>query len=376
MTRDARKPIILVVDDIPENIDVLKGALVADYVVRPAPNGQVALRAVKVQPMPDIILLDIMMPDMDGYEVCRRLQEDPATREIPIIFVTARTEMDSELEGLRLGAVDYITKPFLIPIVLARIETHLALREARQRLAEQNHLLLEEREVIENILLKMRDADLLDPRHIRHLFSSVEATAGDILLAAFTADGRQWVMLGDFTGHGLTAAIGGPLVACIFHQMARNGADAGELLLELNRQLHRRLPLGMFCAAALLEVNPERTRGRLWNAGIPDVLWWRGGVRHASLASFALPLGIVGDARYGDPIRLDLDAGDRLICYSDGIIEALNPEGEMFGVTGLETFLSDMVARDGALDDLLAVLARHVGSSRNADDVTMIDVMI
>ncbi|MBF0179184.1 MAG: SpoIIE family protein phosphatase [Magnetococcales bacterium] len=376
MSGGARKPIILVVDDVPENIDVLKGALVTDYVVRPAPNGQVALRAAKVAPMPDLILLDIMMPDMDGYEVCRRLREDPATREIPIIFVTARTEMDSELEGLRLGAVDYITKPFLIPIVLARIQTHLALRQARQRIEEQHQLLIEEREVIEKILLKMRDADLLDPRHIRHLFSPVEATAGDILLAAFTADGRQWVFLGDFTGHGLTAAIGGPLVACIFHHMARMGADAGELLRELNRQLHRRLPLGMFCAVVLLEVNPERTWGNLWNAGIPDVLWWRGGVRHASLSSFMLPLGVVGQMKHDDPIRLDLDAGDRFICYSDGIIEALSPEGEMFGVTGLEAFFADMEAVDSPLEDLLTVLARHVGSSRNADDVTMIEVTI
>lgn len=96
-SKQNKKPIILVVDDTPENIDVLKGALTPQYMVRPAPNGEIALKAANVQPPPDLALLDIMMPGMDGYEVCRRLKANPATRDIPIIFVTAKSQENDEL---------------------------------------------------------------------------------------------------------------------------------------------------------------------------------------------------------------------------------------------------------------------------------------
>ncbi|MBF0429041.1 MAG: response regulator, partial [Magnetococcales bacterium] len=141
---NASKPIILVVDDIPENIDVLKGALMRDYTVRPAPNGLIALKAAHISPHPDLVLLDIMMPEMNGYEVCRRLKADEVTQHIPVIFVSAKSEEEDELEGLRLGAVDYITKPFQPEEVLVRIGTHLSLRLAHRQL-EESRALLEER---------------------------------------------------------------------------------------------------------------------------------------------------------------------------------------------------------------------------------------
>ncbi len=163
---ELKKNIIMVVDDTSENIDILKSSLIADYVVRPAPSGQIALRVANIYPHPDLILLDIMMPDMDGYEVCRRLKADPVTRDIPVIFVTAKSDVADELAGLQLGAVDYITKPFSIPIVQARVKTHLALRAANLKLDQHNQLLLQERELIENIILKMRKADPFDSRYI------------------------------------------------------------------------------------------------------------------------------------------------------------------------------------------------------------------
>lgn len=124
---------VLVVDDTPENIDVLVGTLKEEYNVKAAINGEMALKIVRSSP-PDILLLDIMMPGIDGYEVCRRLKEDHTTRHIPIIFITAMTEMQDELTGLELGAVDYITKPISPPIVKARVRTHLALYDQNREL--------------------------------------------------------------------------------------------------------------------------------------------------------------------------------------------------------------------------------------------------
>ncbi len=127
---------ILVVDDTPENVDVLAGILSGQYRLKVALNGAKALELAHGDPPPDLILLDVMMPEMDGYEVCRRLREDPATRDIPVIFVTAKTEVEDETKGFELGAVDYITKPVSPAIVRARVRTHLALKESRRRLEE------------------------------------------------------------------------------------------------------------------------------------------------------------------------------------------------------------------------------------------------
>lgn len=121
------KPVVLVVDDTPENIDILSGVLRNDFKVKAALNGKQALKIAHQDPKPSIILLDIMMPEMDGYQVCEALKSDPATQNIPIIFVTAKNEEKDEEHGLRIGAVDYITKPISPAIVTARIKTHLAL---------------------------------------------------------------------------------------------------------------------------------------------------------------------------------------------------------------------------------------------------------
>ncbi|CAM2005302.1 response regulator [Acanthopleuribacter pedis] len=128
---------ILVVDDAPENIDVLSGILSDTFKVKAALNGERALVIAAKEPKPVLILLDIMMPGMDGYAVCRRLKQNPATADIPVIFVTAKNQDEDEQQGLRLGAVDYLTKPIRPAIVLARIRTHLALYDQNLALAQK-----------------------------------------------------------------------------------------------------------------------------------------------------------------------------------------------------------------------------------------------
>ncbi|MDV7104815.1 two-component system response regulator [Vibrio sp. TH_r3] len=125
---------ILVVDDTPDNIDILSGVLREHYKVKAALNGKVALKIAKSSPQPDLILLDIMMPDMDGYEVCEHLKRDPETCKIPVIFVTAKSEIQDEERGFALGATDYITKPISPPLVLARVKTQLSLYDQARHL--------------------------------------------------------------------------------------------------------------------------------------------------------------------------------------------------------------------------------------------------
>ena len=127
---------ILVVDDTPANIDVVKGVLSESYFVQAAVNGEMALKIVQKK-KPDLILLDIMMPGIDGYEVCQRLKSNETTQDIPIIFLTAKAEVEDETKGLELGAVDYITKPLSPPILKARVKTQLELRDSSIALQEQ-----------------------------------------------------------------------------------------------------------------------------------------------------------------------------------------------------------------------------------------------
>jgi putative two-component system response regulator len=135
------KPVILVVDDTPDNLIMMSNLLKNDYKVKIANSGEKALRIASSENPPDLILLDIMMPDMDGYEVCTSLKHEPNTMNIPVIFLTAKSEMEDEKKGLELGAVDYITKPISPPIVLARVKNHLALKAMDEFLRNQNDFL-------------------------------------------------------------------------------------------------------------------------------------------------------------------------------------------------------------------------------------------
>jgi two-component system sensor histidine kinase/response regulator len=161
MNSKAKKGSLLVVDDTPANIDVLVGLLSPQYRIRVAMNGKIAL-SLCAKEIPDLILLDIMMPEMDGYEVCQRLKEMEETKNVPIIFITAKGETEDETKGLALGAVDYISKPITPAIVLARVETHLEVNRQRQKI-EKAYNQLQELEALRDNLVHMVVHDMRNP---------------------------------------------------------------------------------------------------------------------------------------------------------------------------------------------------------------------
>ena len=153
---------ILLVDDTTDNIQVLNAILRGDHKIKAATSGQRALVLARQMPAPDLILLDIMMPGMDGHEVCRQLKADPETAGIPVIFITAKSEETDETLGFKLGAVDYITKPIRPPVVRARVDTHLRLRQA-QRLLESQKSALEEAARLRDDVERITRHDLKAP---------------------------------------------------------------------------------------------------------------------------------------------------------------------------------------------------------------------
>lgn len=155
------KPRLLLVDDNPDNLMVLHGLLKENYRTILATNGEDALALCQKEQLPQLILLDVMMPGMDGYSVCEQLKASPRTVDIPVIFLTARMEKEAESKGFSVGGVDYITKPFSPPVLKARVETHLALKQARDELKDQNALLEERVEQRTRSISALQDAIIM-----------------------------------------------------------------------------------------------------------------------------------------------------------------------------------------------------------------------
>ncbi|MEO5342886.1 MAG: SpoIIE family protein phosphatase [Gammaproteobacteria bacterium SHHR-1] len=368
------KPLILSVDDVAENIHVIKGILSDDYRVSAAINGPLALKIAHKQ-QPDLILLDVMMPEMDGHEVCRQLKANPVTAHIPVIFVTAMTEEKNEVAALELGAVDYVTKPISPPVLRSRVSAQIRLARLRRELDEKNRLLQAERDFLEQLVGQMQEEDRFDASQLSYLHRPLERTGGDLILSARRPDGGRHLMVTDFTGHGLQAAIGGSLVAYMFYSMTARGCPAEELLCEINRVLQQKLPINVFMAAALAEIPPEGGRLRLWNAAMPDCLLQRADGQWTPLGSNLLALGIVESLDPDGAQEQPFNPGDCCYLFSDGITEAENPMGEAFGAErlrqwlqtqgpgqdlaqALERQLSEFSAERGQLDDLTLVRLR------------------
>ena len=209
MVEGQKKPKVLIVDDTPENIQVLMGALKDQYAIVAAINGEKALNLAVAEPLPDIILLDIMMPGMDGFEVCRRLKTDVATREIPVIFLSALDDTVNKVKGFSVGAVDYISKPFQPEEVHVRVNTHLTMNRLKQNLADKNKELQVYSERLEE-MVRERTAELTSlncvyerfvPREFIDLLkkkSVLEINLGDQVSQKMTvmfADIRGWTTL-------------------------------------------------------------------------------------------------------------------------------------------------------------------------------------
>ncbi len=201
------KPSILVVDDTPANLTLMTGLLQDDYQVRAATSGEKALKIAFSDNPPDLILLDIMMPEMDGHEVCRRLKADEKTREIPIIFLTAMSEAEDEEKGLKLGAVDYITKPVSPPIALARIYTHITMHRQKKALVLSQQMLAAEINEAADYILSALPAELTGDIVTRWKHIPSTSLGGDAFGYHWVDKNHLAIYLLDVCGHGVGSAL-------------------------------------------------------------------------------------------------------------------------------------------------------------------------
>lgn len=234
--------------------------------------------------------------------------------------------------------------------------------------------LASEQELIEDIITRMRTTKRFDPKNLRYIQASPDRTAGDLLLSAFRPEGSQHVMLGDVTGHGLPAAVCGPIAADIFYAMTGKGLSMFEIISEINGRLYEKTPAEMFMAAGFMELDASRRRGRIWNCSIPEILIYHNDVIQTRIPSSLVPLGVVPNLD-DLGVSLSLVPGDRIYAYSDGFIEENNTLGQMYGQENLEKLITSTIASNQSLEILQQTVSMFRSGNKQKDDTTMVEVL-
>jgi DNA-binding response OmpR family regulator len=360
---------ILVVDDDPVTRIFLEALLCQEgYRVVMASDGVQALSCLETEGC-DLVLMDIQMPHLDGYQATRQIKTR-LRREwfLPVIFLTS-VQTDVELAHcLECGGDDFLTKPPSPVILRARIQAWLQRAELANRMAS-------DRQQMENVILKMRHYDQFDPKGLRVLMTPMEKTDGDIVLSACRSDGVQHLLVGDFTGHGLSASICGPLVADIFYRMTAQNQPLQEIVDQIHATIFHRLPVNMFLAAAFLELDRGRESLRIWNAGLPEVVVLGEGKVLGRFSSRLPPLGIAAQLQAEHAVAaFPFSRHDTVFLFTDGSVETCSPNGELFGEERLLDFLKALPFFAIGLETLLTVLGQFRGGMEQKDDITVVAV--
>jgi sigma-B regulation protein RsbU (phosphoserine phosphatase) len=382
MNHADQKKTVLLVDDAPDNIQIVNSILKDIYKIRIATNGTQALTLAKVTPPPDIILLDVLMPDMDGYEVCRQLKLGPETRDIPVIFLTGQIHVDEETRGFDVGAVDYIHKPFSPAVVKARVQTHLVLRGIREQLAQQLLTIQKELETARQIQLSILPSEIpkIEGLDIAARYVPMTSVAGDFYDFIVVDEKRIGILVADVSGHGMPAALIASMLKIALSAQEAHAADPAQVLLGLNQALCGKFQ-HHYVTAAYLFMDMQKRTLTYAGAGHPPLLLSGGsskGVR--AVMENGMFLGRFPFATYSS-VELPLNAGDRALLYTDGIPETTNPAGIEFGSGCLKQFLAaeQSTSADHFAGQLLEELSRW--SARRCadeldDDITMVAIQV
>ena len=350
-----RKPAsILIVDDMAANLQVLSGMLEdRGYVTRPVTSGKMALQAAQNDP-PDLILLDITMPGMDGYEVCARLKADEKLKDIPVIFISALHETLDKVKGFGVGAADYVTKPFQFEEVLARVETHLNLRRLQVELERHDHHL---QELVEEQKAKMLEQLREQARHEAELnvacemqkrflprtlpkcprwefaarFLPTQVVAGDFYDIIPMSGARTCIVLGDVCGKGVPAALQMARIMSYFRIVAQTRDTPDGIMGFVNNLLATEWSDDTFATAVSCVLDNEEARVSFCSAGhmVPYLLREATGVVEPVPLENGFPLSIEAGASFRTT-HLQATAGDAFVLYTDGVTEARNAQGDLF----------------------------------------------
>jgi sigma-B regulation protein RsbU (phosphoserine phosphatase) len=379
---------ILIVDDERFNLNLLTDLLKPDYKIMVAKNGEQALKAARAAPPPDLILLDIMMPEMDGYEVCRRLKVDETTRDIPVIFITAMGETSDETKGLELGAVDYITKPISPPIVQARVKTQLTLKHNLEELQRAYKIIESQKERMEKELnvgreIQMNMIPLVFPPFPDHKEFSIYATlhparevGGDFYDFFFVDENRLCFCIGDVSGKGVPAALFMAVTKTLIKSRATDDLSTASILTHVNDELCRDNKAFMF-VTIFIGILDIRTGNLIYtNAGHnPPYIKQKAGSIMRLDQRHGPVVGAMPDLVYKEE-KTRLSKDDMLFMYTDGITEAKDPMKKLFSEKKLAELLTsgDYESAEEAVQETISEVKKFEGAADQADDITVLAV--
>jgi CheY-like chemotaxis protein len=352
------------------------------HAVLTAANGAEAVEAFRLQ-RPHLVLMDAMMPVMDGFEAARQIKDLAGETLVPIIFLTSLTESEALARCLEAGGDDFLAKPYNQVILAAKIKAMDRLRrlqatvlQQRDLIAKHNDYLLNEQRVAKAVFDKVAHSGCLNAPNIRYLQSPYALFNGDLLLAAFTPAGDMHVLLGDFTGHGLPAAVGAMPLAEVFYGMTAKGYGLAETLREMNAKLKRILPVDMFCCATLLCLSFQRRSVEVWNGGMPDGYLHRiASGERTPLSARHLPLGVLSPQTFNDSTEVfPMAVGDRVFLLSDGVIDTCDANEQLFGVERLQRVFAANREPDALFEEIEQALRDFRGEAR--DDVSMVEISL
>ncbi|KAF1012153.1 MAG: Transcriptional regulatory protein AfsQ1 [Pseudomonas fluorescens] len=348
-----------------------------------AGNGREAVEVFSRE-RPQLVLMDAIMPVMDGFEAARQIKRLAGEALVPIIFLTSLRESEALAQCLDAGGDDFLAKPYNHLILAAKINAMDRLRRLqatvlRQRdvIARHNEYLMHEQRVAKAVFDKVAHSGCINAApNIRYLQSPYALFNGDLLLAAYTPSGDMHVLLGDFTGHGLPAAVGAMPLAEVFYGMTAKGYGLAQTLREMNAKLKRILPVDMFCCATLLCLSAQRRVVEVWNGGMPD------GYVHdvttgkrTPLVSRHLPLGVLAPEVFDDSTETwPMALGDRVFLLSDGVLDTADAREQLFGVERLQRGFAANRKPDHLFEEIEQALAGFRGEVR--DDISMVEITL
>jgi len=366
---------ILIVDDAKTNIDILVEALRGEYKLSVATDGAAALRSVEKSP-PDLVLLDIMMPGIDGYEVCRQLRAQESTRELPVMFLSSLEDVKDKTRGFEVGGNDYLTKPFEVLEVKARVRSLLkakaytdAIREAMARdlrIARDIQM-----GILPTDLAKATSASDLD---VHAIIEPAQKVGGDLYEVLRASDDRVVVALGDVSGKGIPAALFMAVAVTILRTLARHIADPAEILSRLNDELAKQNPRGMFVTMQCLVFDLEHRRVSCAGAGHHQLaVLSPGRPPRLGCSSSGRPAGLMAS----NPIEREtfpLEPGETFVLFSDGVSEAMNAAEDFYGDERLLMALSASAGTSAAetVATVLADVRAFVAGAKQSDDITVL----
>ena len=346
-------------------------------------NGAEAIE-VFARERPQLVLMDALMPVMDGFEAARQIKQLAGEALVPIIFLTSLRESEALAQCLDAGGDDFLPKPYNPLILAAKINAMDRLRRLQATVLQQRDLiarhhehLMHEQRAAKAVFDKVAHSGCINAApNIRYLQSPYALFNGDLLLAAYTPSGDMHVMLGDFTGHGLPAAIGAMPLAEVFYGMTAKGYGLTQTLREMNAKLKRILPVDMFCCATLLCLSAQRRAVEVWNGGMPEGYVHEVATgRRTPLMSRHLPLGVLSAEAFDDSTEVwPMALGDRVFLLSDGVLDTADANDQLFGAERLQQVFAANREPDRLFEDIEQALAAFRGQAR--DDVSMVEITL